>query len=380
MSLHFYTSCNNSYLHKAYVLAETIKKYHPDAQMHIILNERKEAVPKFVPDIVDYVHPIEELKIEPFEPWVFKHTVVELCTAVKGIAALMLFNKFAAKNIIYLDPDVALFESLDPVLESLEKYSIVLTPHLTKHDMSIQAIIDNEVSALKHGTYNLGFIGIRNDEQGHNFVKWWAERLNLFCYDDIANGIFTDQRWIDLVPGLFDNVGILRNSSLNVATWNLLNRNGEGSVDKGLFVNGEPLRFFHFSGFDNGALDWMLDRYSDKMSFLPELKQWYQSQLDRWTDQALTNQQWSFATYYDGTPIEKIHRITFRNHQEELSAAFPDPFSLRFKEWVMARVMPVPSEESIILSNILRSKTYRIASWLRKIYRTATGVFPSTEH
>ena len=35
-------------------------------------------------------------------------------------------------------------------------------------------------------------------------INWWAERLYLFCYDDIQNGVFTDQKWIDLAPCFFD--------------------------------------------------------------------------------------------------------------------------------------------------------------------------------
>ena len=42
------------------------------------------------------------------------------------------------------------------------------------------------------------------------FANWWNNRLQLYCYDDIPRGIFTDQRWVDLAPAYFD-VYIMKN-------------------------------------------------------------------------------------------------------------------------------------------------------------------------
>ena len=33
---------------------------------------------------------------------------------------------------------------------------------------------------------------------------WWCQRAYRFNRDDVPNGLFTDQRWMDLVPALFD--------------------------------------------------------------------------------------------------------------------------------------------------------------------------------
>ena len=38
--------------------------------------------------------------------------------------------------------------------------------------------------------------------QGRRFIDWWADRLRQFCYDEVPNGLFTDQRWVDLAPGV----------------------------------------------------------------------------------------------------------------------------------------------------------------------------------
>ncbi|MBI4890199.1 MAG: hypothetical protein HY821_06200 [Acidobacteria bacterium] len=59
--------------------------------------------------------------------------------------------------------------------------------------------------------------------------------------------MFTDQKWIDLMPCFFPGVRIERSTRFNVAYWNLASRivefeNGKWTVD------GQPLGFFHFSG------------------------------------------------------------------------------------------------------------------------------------
>jgi len=75
-------------------------------------------------------------------------------------------------------------------------------------------VIDNEICSLAHGTYNLGFLAIRNDTNGRRLAEWWNERLLEYCFDDKTNGIFVDQKWCDLVPAMFDGVMIVRDPRL----------------------------------------------------------------------------------------------------------------------------------------------------------------------
>src|SRR5690606_17865406 len=110
-----------------------------------------------------------------------------------------------------------------------------------------------EICSLKHGIYNLGFIGVAANDAGRQFAAWWSSRLYNFCRNDIPNGLFTDQRWIDLVPAMFSDVCIMRAPRHNVASWNLTTRELTRTEDGDYRVNGEPLGFYHFTGFDSGA-------------------------------------------------------------------------------------------------------------------------------
>ena len=82
-----------------------------------------------------------------------------------------------------------------------------------------------------------------------HFLSWWKDRLWHFSLMNPAEGMFLDQRWIDLVPSLFEKFHIVLNPGYNVAYWNLHERKLSLLGIK-IHVNGELLRFFHFSAFD----------------------------------------------------------------------------------------------------------------------------------
>src|SRR5262249_52409118 len=162
----------------------------------------------------------KNLGFERFERWMFKHDVVEASTAVKGQMLRYLLEQKASK-IIYLDPDIAVFSSLGAIVKKLDDFSIILTPHQVTPNLAEGLIKDNEMTSLKYGVFNLGFVAVKGDEIGQAFADWWARQLYLACYDDVPNGLFTDQKWCDLVPCLFDRVHIERDPGYNVASWNI---------------------------------------------------------------------------------------------------------------------------------------------------------------
>ena len=135
-----------------------------------------------------------DLGIPDFGSWIFRHDVVEACTAVKGPFLHQACGS-GADAVIYLDPDTALFGSLEPIEHWLEEYEILLTPHLIDPNDEPTAIMDNDLSASRTGIFNLGFVAIRTRGEGARFAKWWNDRLLAYCYDDMESGLFVDQRF-----------------------------------------------------------------------------------------------------------------------------------------------------------------------------------------
>jgi hypothetical protein len=137
--------------------------------------------------------------------------------------------------------------------------------------------------------------------------------------------LFTDQRWIDLVPAMFDGVRIVRSPRFNVAPWNLTTRRFSGSFADGFIVEGEPLGFYHFTGFDSGAHKIMVTKYSPENPSLTALIDWYQSETVRTKSDPLSSLPWGFGYFSNGSAIQRAHRLIYRS-RPDLQMLFSEPF------------------------------------------------------
>jgi hypothetical protein len=124
---------------------------------------------------------------------------------------------------------------------------VVLTPHLTAPLADDRH--PSDLSILQSGTYNLGFVAMRRCDDTARLLRWWQGKLERDCVVDIPRGLFTDQKWMDLVPGFCARTVVERHPGWNVAYWNLAHRQVDPGPS-GFTVNGQPLFFFHFSGYD----------------------------------------------------------------------------------------------------------------------------------
>jgi hypothetical protein len=320
-----FSSFTFAYLNRARVLFSTLRRFHPDWTLVALVTDHPPlGVPiALEPELFDRIVYAEDLEIPNFRSWIFQHDVVEACTAVKGPFVTRACSG-DADVVIYLDPDTALFSRLDPVLEILESSEIVLTPHLLSPETTRNAVLDNEISALKTGIFNLGFIALRTSEEGRRFARWWRDRLLEHCFNDVARGLFTDQRWCDHVPVFFEGVKILRDPGYNVASWNLNGRRIAIGPDGSATVNGSPLRFWHFTKLGPTA-DAMTQRYARDNYPVYEIWSWYRREVKKHTDDRIPDGYWAFGSYVDGTPIPKSDRLLYRT-RPELQAEFPDPF------------------------------------------------------
>ncbi|WP_047758490.1 hypothetical protein, partial [Geobacillus sp. ZGt-1] len=279
-------------------------------------------------EIFDEIILAKDLQIENFESFIFRYDVVEACTAVKGQLFKFLLDNYSDEKIVYLDPDIKVYGSLSDLEGILDEHEIVLTPHLCEPEDkdNIGAIIDNEISSLRYGVFNLGFLAIRRGETSRKFINWWTDRLDLYCYDNmIEKGLFTDQKWIDLAPCFFD-VYILKHPGYNVATWNITKRNITEGKNGKYFVNGKPLVFYHFSGFDSGANEVMLQKYIKNSSHpIYKMRNKYIEEMNFFGQEELGKFEWSYGYFENGEKIQKQTRVRFRN-SELFKELFPNPF------------------------------------------------------
>lgn len=320
-----FTSAAVNYIPKVRILFNSLRKYHPTWELHLALADQLPDYIDLDKEPIDHVWQADKLGIPYFKGWSFCHSIVELSTAIKPFVLRKILDLPDCSNVIYLDPDTVLFSCIDEITEALASSNLTLTPHQTVPESGLEAIMDNEISSLKHGIYNLGFVGVAATNTGREFADWWSDRLYHFCRADIPNGLFTDQRWVDLAPAFFPEVRILRSPRFNTASWNLSNRHITRTEDDQFLVNDTPLGFYHFTGFDSGDHHVMARRYSKNNPAVTELIEWYAKEIKLIENDPIGKTKWAYGQFSNGTQISRFQRIVYRE-RPDLQKAFPDPF------------------------------------------------------
>lgn len=352
----YFTSVSRQYAAKARILADTLKRHNPGACFVLMcVGEQPPSAPSDAA-LFDEVLTLDDLNLPNARQLCFKYNVTELCTAVKPAAARRIMDRFGADRVCYLDPDIAVFDSLAALDRLLDDTSILLTPHQLAPETG-PFVVHGEILFLKRGVFNGGFFGVRNDDTGRRFLDWWNTRLIDYCLDDAAEhielqrqcdllGLFTDQKWLDLVPCLFDRYHVVRDPGCNVCTWNLTTRSFTRTPTGGYLVDGQPLRFFHFSGVDSGAHRTVLDqvvRANPAARDAYEPSDWYLAELARHDDAAFRALPYTYGRYDDGEPIPAAHRRLYAV-APEARVRFPNPFAMgpgaHFRQWAREQVSP----------------------------------------
>jgi len=328
MKLCVYTSCSINYLPKARVLADSLKRHHPDAVIIICLNDVIPSWLHLADEPFDYVWQPKDLGFT--ETWVFMHNVMEICTAVKGRALSKILHEFSADLYLYLDPDVVVYGELSPMSDYLGAAEIGLVPHITKPETTDIGIQLTELSVVAHGTYNLGHLIIRAGNNATAFAEWWDARLEKYCYDDKEYGLFTDQRWCDLVPALFDNVRILRQPNLDVASWNIFGRTVSHAEPGGKYpyiIDGFPLLTYHFSGTGPaGTHRRIREIFAPGSGAIAEIERTYEDDIAARGQGSLEKFPYGGDFYQNGEMITPEARRIYRKNFQ-LQKAFPQPYS-----------------------------------------------------
>jgi glycosyltransferase involved in cell wall biosynthesis len=271
----------------------------------------------------------EDLAIEPWSEMVAGYSVLELSTAVKPWLLKHLLRQHGVGRLTYLDPDIQVFSSLEEIDELLAEHAVVVNPHLTD-PMPRDGKYPAETDILVSGSFNLGFAGFAAGDQVTALLDWWAERLATDCLVAPERGYFVDQRWMDLAPGLIPSLCILRDPGYNVAYWNLSGRD-VNHAENGYSVNGVPLRFFHFSGYDPDRPA-ELSKHQDRISLedrpvVRELCDGYGQALAAEGHERWRTRRYAYGALPDGTPLDAAARSVYRDAAAAGALSDPNVFS-----------------------------------------------------
>jgi len=358
------TIVSKNYIAFARVLARSFRAQHPGGRMFVLLVDRNVGALDPAEEPFELIE-VEDLgEIEAPRSFLFKYTLLEANTAIKPFFLAHLFAHRGVERLAYFDPDIWIARRMVSLEALLETQDIVLTPHL---DAPIEDHAHpDELAILQAGAFNLGFIALRKGHTVARFLDWWQRRLLDHCVVDIGQGLFVDQKWIDLVPGLFGPaVAIVRHPGWNVAYWNLHARTVSAGAD-GPRSNGEPLFFFHFSGIDPEHLR-PVSQHQDRftLSDLGDAAQLYRDYAGRVLAAGHgTARRWpyAFACFDNGVVIPEVARRLYRQMGSGRRQRFGDPFATAgdssFFAWLNApaRVVGQGPYLSRLLAHLHRSR------------------------
>lgn len=324
-----FTIVSNNYLHFARTLLQSVAQHHPQAQRFCVIVDRDLGPAGELADEFSAI-PISALPLPDGDDFLFQYTVLELNTAVKPWALEYLMDQ-GFEQVLYIDPDIRLYQALDHVTGLLEEAAdIVLTPHLTAPMTDDRH--PSELDIRLAGTYNLGFCAMRRSDNARRCLHWWQGKLRHDCVVAIERGIFVDQSWMDLVPTLFERVSVLRHPGYNAAYWNLAQRPVTRDEQGHWKVLGQTLHFYHFSGL-NPRDPAPVSKHQNRLSFEnigADAKALHEDYAQAVMANGLPRYAalgYAYDRYDDGSPILPADRSRFRLNAELRAACEGQPFA-----------------------------------------------------
>jgi hypothetical protein len=146
------------------------------------------------------------------------------------------------EKVIYVDNDCYFLNNFQFLFDNLDDHGILLTPHWRLMQPSIEFAFN-----LSDGIFNAGFVGTNKDAKP--MLEWWKNMCEWKCSYSPHHGLFVDQKYLDLVPVLFeDDYKTIQHRGCNVASWNATENKRVLQKDGSVLINGQwPIIFVHLS-------------------------------------------------------------------------------------------------------------------------------------
>jgi hypothetical protein len=237
----FCTYFDRNYLLRGLALWESLRRAYANPRLYVLCLD--EFTVRFLTSVADEgikLIPLSELEAADRELAAVRPTRTRIeyyfsCTASLCLHILQRYPHTA--DLAYVDSDMYFFQR-DPSFEAeLASVSVGIVRH-SLNGMPKEAL---------HGLYNVGFVFFRNDTNARHCLEWWRAQCIEWCYDRVEPGRFADQKYLDEWPQRFDGIGVLAHEGVQVAPWNLHERD-VACDGKGLRFGNAPLLIYHFHG------------------------------------------------------------------------------------------------------------------------------------
>jgi glycosyltransferase involved in cell wall biosynthesis len=245
----FCTVARTSTIPHARVLAHRIGEHHGSTLKVMLLGQERSNNGGEPFEVIDPA----ELAVAGFEDLQRDARWEDLKELLKPSLLRMLVDR-GAERAVYLDPAIDVWAPLDPVFRELDRKDVVVAPRLLG-DLPADGRRPDQRDLRRAGRFGGALVALSSGAVSAEIASWWSRRLTrsaLSLPPASGNGALARRalsRWIDLAPSVFPDIGLLGDPGCAVSYWNLHERRlGPGGT--GLTVDGRPLRFVHFEGFD----------------------------------------------------------------------------------------------------------------------------------
>jgi hypothetical protein len=322
-SLAVVTVITRNYVPYARALAISVKEHEPHTPFWVCLAD--DPGPEFQPPAEwDHWFLARDLKIPAWRRFAFQYTPFELSCALKPFAIQHLFEQ-GYERVAYLDGDMQVCSPLTDLHRWLDDASIVLTPHDRRARATAPSSHDRLFMIA--GAFNAGFLALRRGAVASEFLAWWQARVAKDCVHDLPGGMFVDQKWLDLVPGIFPEVHIVRHLGYNVGHWTLMSFPKVEQQAGRIALEGDSLAIFHFSGFVPDKPERISHHSGCTVANFPALGSLCTHYAERMKNcgDGRELKTCEFSQLTDGTPIQPVWREAIRT-DHALLKEIADPF------------------------------------------------------
>jgi hypothetical protein len=246
------TYFDHNYLSRGLALYHSLQRHAPGSRLWVLcLSEAcyRTLVALDLPNLI----PLPLAEFEAADPEIAatrstRSTIEYYFTCSPAWMLFVLSNEPDAEWVTYLDGDLFFFESPEAIYEELQGAAIAIIPH--RYAANIGRL-------RKFGTYNVGWVGARNDSDGTAVIRWWRQKCIEWCYDFVDGDRFADQGYLDSFSSQSSRVKVITNLGANLAPWNIGNYRIYFSDNRVMIDAIYPLIFFHFQGLKND-LGWFI--------------------------------------------------------------------------------------------------------------------------
>jgi len=223
MALAFCTIVTPDYLPFALTLGESVREWVPGSVLYILVSGEPEEMGGVSLPVADHVNLLTstDLCCTPLGQEAHDRYHGGNANAYRWASKPSLMTHLLAQDgvtgVIFLDGDMLVTGDCSSLIEETLGASVLLTPHWNDKTPA------NPPSTFRDwflfGLYNAGSVGATR--AGLPALEWWHRASILDCTFDPSHGVFYDQRYLDLMPLLFDGVKVTSDRRFNVGGWRM---------------------------------------------------------------------------------------------------------------------------------------------------------------